>query len=88
MCCGASRERGGDRRAARGEQHARRGLFLLATFFCLTFEKVHWKLRRTLTTYDAAYVALAETLDVPLLTTDERIARSHGHRAEILVPRQ
>ena len=45
-----------------------------------------WQLRRTLTTYDAAYVALAEVLEVPLLTTDERLARSHGHRAEILVP--
>lgn len=45
-----------------------------------------WELRHTLTTHDAAYVALAEALDVPLLTTDERLARSHGHRAEILVP--
>ena len=45
-----------------------------------------WELRHTLTTYDAAYVALAEVLDVPLLTTDERLARSHGHRAEIIVP--
>jgi predicted nucleic acid-binding protein len=45
-----------------------------------------WELRPTLTTYDAAYVALAEALEVPLLTTDERLARSHGHHAEILVP--
>ncbi|HEY8705397.1 MAG TPA: type II toxin-antitoxin system VapC family toxin [Gaiellaceae bacterium] len=45
-----------------------------------------WQLRHTLTTYDAAYVALAELLEVPLLTTDERLARSHGHHAEIIVP--
>ena len=47
-----------------------------------------WQLRRSLTTYDAAYVALAEMLEAPLLTTDGRLARSHGHRAEIIVPGQ
>jgi predicted nucleic acid-binding protein len=31
-------------------------------------------------------VALAESLAVPLITTDERLARSTGHRAEILSP--
>ena len=35
--------------------------------------------------YDAAYVALAEALDVPLLTCDAKLARSHGHRAKILL---
>ena len=47
-----------------------------------------WELRHTLTTYDAAYVALAEALEAPLLTTDARLARSHGHGAEILVPQR
>jgi predicted nucleic acid-binding protein len=42
-----------------------------------------WELRHTHTAYDAAYVALAEALDAPLLTLDSRLARSHGHRAEI-----
>jgi predicted nucleic acid-binding protein len=42
-----------------------------------------WELRSTHTAYDAAYVALAEALDVPLLTADAELARSHGHRAEI-----
>ena len=42
-----------------------------------------WELRSTHTAYDAAYVALAEALEVPLLTADARLARSHGHRAEI-----
>ncbi len=37
-----------------------------------------WELRPNLTAYDAAYVALAETLSAPLLTTDERLVRSPG----------
>jgi predicted nucleic acid-binding protein len=43
-----------------------------------------WALRDHLTAYDASYVALSEALAVPLVTTDARLARSHGHRAEIL----
>ncbi|MBX3485691.1 type II toxin-antitoxin system VapC family toxin [Phenylobacterium sp.] len=42
-----------------------------------------WELRDSITAYDAAYVALAEALDATLLTTDARLARSHGHRAKI-----
>lgn len=42
-----------------------------------------WQLRGSLTAYDAAYVALAEALDAPLLTTDAKLARSHGHGARI-----
>lgn len=42
-----------------------------------------WDLRRTLTAYDAAYVALSEVLEAPLVTMDERLARSAGHRATI-----
>src|SRR5262249_54491916 len=33
-----------------------------------------WALRNNLTAYDAAYVALAEALDAPLLTRDRRVA--------------
>jgi predicted nucleic acid-binding protein len=40
-----------------------------------------WELRRSISAYDAAYVALAEGLGAPLLTRDARLARSHGHRA-------
>ena len=35
-----------------------------------------WQLRHNLTSYDACYVALAETLDVPLLAAD--IAQADG----------
>lgn len=40
-------------------------------------------LRHNLTAYDAMYVALAEALDVPLLTDDEKLAAAPGHRATI-----
>jgi predicted nucleic acid-binding protein len=42
-----------------------------------------WDLRNNLTAYDAAYVALAEALDMPLLTRDRRLASAPGHRAQI-----
>jgi predicted nucleic acid-binding protein len=42
-----------------------------------------WQLRDSMTAYDAAYVALAEVLNAPLLTCDLKLARSHGHRARI-----
>lgn len=47
---------------------------------------VDWELRVVRTAYDAAYVALAEALDAPLVTTDDRLARSYRHRATILAP--
>lgn len=34
------------------------------------------ELRNNFSAYDAAYVALAELLDVPFLTADERLARA------------
>jgi predicted nucleic acid-binding protein len=46
-----------------------------------------WSLREHLSAYDAAYVALAEALNLPLLTTDARLARSHGHGAKIITYR-
>lgn len=42
-----------------------------------------WELRHNLTAYDAAYVALAETLEVVLVTSDSRVARAPGHTAAI-----
>ena len=37
-----------------------------------------WSLRDNVSAYDAAYVALAEALDCPLLTTDSRLAAAPG----------
>lgn len=42
-----------------------------------------WALRANLTAYDAAYVALAEALDAPLLTRDRRLATAPGHAARV-----
>jgi predicted nucleic acid-binding protein len=42
-----------------------------------------WRLRENLTAYDAAYVALAEALDAPLVTLDARLTSAPGHRAHI-----
>jgi len=42
-----------------------------------------WELRDNLTIYDAAYVALAEILDVRLLTADGRLARAAGPRCPV-----
>jgi predicted nucleic acid-binding protein len=44
-----------------------------------------WDLRDNLTSYDAAYVALAEALDCPLLTADERLSRAPGPRCEVML---
>lgn len=45
-----------------------------------------WQLRHNLTSYDAAYVALAEALDVPLITMDRRLARAPGISCGVEVP--
>jgi len=45
-----------------------------------------WALRGNLTSYDAWYVALAETLDAPLVTLDRRLARARGPSFELIVP--
>ena len=42
-----------------------------------------WNLRNNLTAYAAAYVALAEALDAPLLTRDRRMAAATGHHAQV-----
>ena len=42
-----------------------------------------WALRDNVTAYDAAYIALAESLPAPLLTCDKRLANTPGHAAEV-----
>lgn len=44
-----------------------------------------WRLRETLTAYDAMYVVLAEALDAPIVTCDAPLARAPGHRARVEV---
>ena len=45
-----------------------------------------WELRHNLTAYDAWYVAVAESLDCPLVTLDRRLARAPGPTCPILAP--
>ncbi len=42
-----------------------------------------WDLRGNVTAYAAAYVALAEALDAPLVTRDTRLAQAPGNRATV-----
>ena len=84
--------RGTVRRGDVGAADAERAL---ATWARLGMERVSivglleriWKLRENLTAYDATYVAVAEALDVPLVTADARIARAPGPTCPITVVR-
>lgn len=42
-----------------------------------------WELRHNLTAYDAAFVALAESLEAPLVTCDRHLRSASGHAARI-----
>ena len=44
-----------------------------------------WALRENLSAFDAAYIALAEALNAPLVTSDAALARAPGHSARIEV---
>lgn len=45
-----------------------------------------WELRRTVSSYDAWYVAAAEALELPLATLDARLVRASGPRCRFLTP--
>ncbi len=45
-----------------------------------------WALHPTVSAYDAAFVAVAEALDAPLVTLDRRLARASGPRCAFVVP--
>ena len=49
----------------------------------LRFMRRAWELRASVTVYDAAYVALAETLDCELVTADRRLQQAHGPRCTV-----
>lgn len=44
-----------------------------------------FQLRHNVSAYDAAYVALAEALECPLVTRDDKLRKSSGHHARIEV---
>jgi predicted nucleic acid-binding protein len=78
-----------------GAMDARRAALALADLAALPLRRAAhqpllarcWELRDNLTIYDASYVALAEALEVSLLTGDGRLARSTGPRCPIEVLR-
>jgi predicted nucleic acid-binding protein len=45
-----------------------------------------WELRQNFSAYDGLYIALAEALEAPLVTTDHRLSRAPGHSARIITP--
>lgn len=45
-----------------------------------------WELRHNLTAYDAWYVGVAELLDAPLATLDQRLVSSAGPTCRFLTP--
>ena len=47
-----------------------------------------WELRTNLSAYDATYVAVAEALDVSLVTANSRLARAPGPQCPITVVRR
>jgi len=77
----------------RGELDQRSGWDILHIFLRLaltrhaTFSMLDrvWELGHNLTACDAAYVALAETSQCPLVTGDARISRASGLRCPVTV---
>ncbi|MCP3982689.1 MAG: type II toxin-antitoxin system VapC family toxin [bacterium] len=45
-----------------------------------------WQLRHNATAYDAAYLALAESLEATLITCDARLKRTRGVEARVELP--
>jgi predicted nucleic acid-binding protein len=44
-----------------------------------------WELRHNVSSYDACYIVVAETMSCPLLTADARLARATGLRTDVIV---
>lgn len=81
------------RHAADGVIDARRGGAMLAYLAGFPLHRYPhysllprvWELRNNFTAYDAAYVALAETLAAPLLTLDRHLASAARHYTRVEV---
>lgn len=81
------------RRGAEGRLADRRAAQALIDLAELPMQRVShrpllarsWELRANVTIYDAAYVALAELLDVTLVTADRRLASAQGIRCPVEV---
>lgn len=81
------------RLAAAGHLDERRAALARADLRSLPIDRVphapllerSWELRANLTCYDAAYVALAELIGVPLVTADAKLASTPGPRCTIEV---
>ena len=81
------------RQVVAGQLEVRRAEFALADLLALPLQRIPprqlitrcWELRQNLTPYDAAYVALAELLDVVLVTGDKRLSGSPGLRCRVEV---
>jgi len=79
------------RQMREGAMDARRAALALADLTALPLRRAphrallsrRWELRGNLTIYGASYVALAEALEVSLLTGDGRLARAPGPRCPI-----
>ena len=81
------------RHAAAGDLSPERGREALADLVDLPVHRYPhdvllpriWELRKNVTAYDAAYLALAEVLIAPLVTCDARLASAPGHTAAVVV---
>jgi predicted nucleic acid-binding protein len=79
------------RLAAAGDLDNRRAQLALEDLRSLRLDRVPhgplvarcWELRENLTVYDAAYVAVAEMMDVVLVSADARLAGASGPRCDI-----
>jgi predicted nucleic acid-binding protein len=84
----ASALRQGERRGAWTTDEAQRAFTLLRDLRLTRYphrvllERI-WQLRFNVTPYDAAFLALAEALDAPLVTSDARLARASGATARV-----
>ncbi|HTR75764.1 MAG TPA: type II toxin-antitoxin system VapC family toxin [Solirubrobacterales bacterium] len=63
----------------------------LQDFLCMRVQRIPhtaladraWQLRENVSFYDGLYIALAETLETPLLTFDQRLTRAPGLRTDV-----